>query len=249
MAGWISLGSPRKRSETTQPMQPSALNPRPSTFPIVVLASGKGATFKSLIDAQRDGRLPVEIRALLSDRRTAPVLQIAEADGIPTVALRPREYPDRAAFDRALMARAAGFDPRLVVLAGYMRVIDAAVVADWRGRMVNLHPSLLPKYPGMDTYARALASGDTVYGASVHFVTDQLDAGPVIAQVSLPVLDGDTPESLAARLRPSEQALLVATIGLIAGGRVALGAHGLEIDGRRPASPLQLQPGGGFAGL
>ena len=221
----------------------------PAPFPIVVLASGRGGTFSALVDAQRDGRLPIAVRALLSDRRTAPVLEVAEARGIPVVALRPRDFTDRSEFDRALFARAAAFAPRLIVLAGYMRVIDAALVNAWRGRLINLHPSLLPKYPGLDTYARTLAAGDTVYGSSVHFVTDQLDAGPVVAQVALPILAGDTPESLAARLRPREQSLLIGVIGLIAAGRVALGAHGVEIDGRALAAPLHSNSESGFSGL
>lgn len=218
-------------------------------FPIVVLASGRGGTFSALHDAARSGALPVEIRALLTDRRTAPVLQIAEARGVPAVALRPRDFPDRASFDRSLFERVAAFEPQLVVLAGYMRVIDAGIAEAWHARMINLHPSLLPKYPGLDTYREALAAGDATYGASVHYVTAALDAGPVIGRVELPVLDGDTEEALAARLRPFEQALLVASIALIAAGRVALGPHGVELDGRGLAQPLRFEPGGGFAGL
>jgi phosphoribosylglycinamide formyltransferase-1 len=115
--------------------------------------------------------------------------------------------------------------------------------------MINLHPSLLPKYPGLDTYARVLESGDATFGASVHYVTDQLDGGPVISQVVLPVMTGDTPDSLAVRLRPAEQALLIRTVGLIAVGRVALEPGGLELDRRPLRAPLQLEPAGGFAGL
>lgn len=221
-----------------------------TTLPsIVVLASGRGNTFAALLDAQQNGRLPVAIRALLSDRRTAPALEIAESRGVPAVALRPRDFADRLAFDRALFACAAGFEPDLIVLAGYMRVIDAAVVTAWRGRMVNLHPSLLPKYRGLDTYARVLEAGDATYGSSVHYVTEQLDGGPVISQVTLPVMPGDTADSLAARLRPAEQALLIATVGLIAGGRAALGPVGIEIDGRPLSTPLQMDLNGGFSGL
>lgn len=216
---------------------------------LVVLASGRGGNFAALLDARQIGVLPVEIRALLSDRRTAPALEIAEARGITAVALRPRDYPDRRGFDEALFARAAAFEPDLVVLAGYMRVIDSAVVGAWNGRMINLHPSLLPKYPGLDTYAEALRAGDRSYGASVHYVSAELDGGPVIAQAELPVLDRDTPESLAERLRPVERALLVATVGLIARRRVALGPAGVEFEGRPIAKPLQFDPGGGFRGL
>jgi len=218
-------------------------------LPVVVLASGRGNTFAALLAAQSDARLPIEIRALLSDRRTAPALEIAESRGIPAVALRPRDFPDRPGFDRALFARAAGFEPALIVLAGYMRVIDAGVVAGWLGRMINLHPSLLPKYPGLDTYARVLECGDVTFGASVHYVTDQLDGGPVISQVVLPVMAGDTPDSLAARLRPAEQALLIRTVGLIAAGRVTLGPDGVELDRRPLPAPLRMEPDRGFAGL
>jgi phosphoribosylglycinamide formyltransferase-1 len=214
-----------------------------------VLASGRGNTFAALLDAQHNAQVPIEIRALLSDRRTAPALEIAESRGIAAVALRPRDFPDRPGFDRALFARAAEFKPALIVLAGYMRVIDAAVVADWFGRMINLHPSLLPKYPGLDTYARVLEASDATFGASVHYVTDQLDGGPVIAQVVLPVVAGDAPDSLAARLRPAEQALLIRVVGLIARGRVVLGRGGVELDGRSLPAPLQMDPAGGFAGL
>jgi len=218
-------------------------------MPVVVLASGRGNTFAALLAAQHEARLPIEIRALLSDRRTAPALEIAESRGVPALALRPRDFPDRPAFDRALFAQAAGFEPALIVLAGYMRVIDAGVVAKWLGRMINLHPSLLPKYPGLDTYARVLESGDATFGASVHYVTDQLDGGPVISQVVLPVMTGDTPDSLAVRLRPAEQALLIRTVGLIAVGRVALEPGGLELDRRPLRAPLQMETAGGFAGL
>jgi len=115
--------------------------------------------------------------------------------------------------------------------------------------MINLHPSLLPKYPGLDTYARTLDAGDASFGSSVHYVTEQLDDGPLIAQVALPVVPGDTPESLAARLRPMEQALLVATLELIAGGRLALGPNGVEFDGRLLSDPLQMDTDRRFAGL
>jgi phosphoribosylglycinamide formyltransferase-1 len=227
--------------------QPSALSPAP--LRIVVLASGAGRTFDALAGAQQNGFLPVDIRVVLSDRRLAPVLELAETRGIHAEALRAREFPDRLAFDRALFARAASYDPQLIVLAGYMRVIDATVVAEWQGRMINLHPSLLPKYPGLDTYARALAAGDKTYGSSVHYVTDKLDGGPVISQASLPVLEGDTLDALTERLRPVEQALLIATLGLIARQRIALGSNGVELDGRPLLAPLPMSPGGGFTGL
>jgi len=207
---------------------------------VVVLASGRGGTFAALLPAQQDGRLPIEIVALLSDKRTARVLTVAESAGIATVALRPRDYPDRASFDRALFARVADFTPDLVVLAGYMRVIDSSVVGQWRGRMINLHPSLLPKYPGLQTHERALAAGDDLHGASVHYVTAELDGGPLIAQVRMPVVAGDTAETLAARLRPLERQLLVRVVELISQGRLALGAATVEFDGHALVAPLRI---------
>jgi len=205
---------------------------------VVVLASGRGSNFAALIAAQQRGELPIEIRALLSDKRTAPALLLAENAGVEAIALRPRDYADRLAFDRALFARAAQFAPDLIVLAGYMRIIDAAVVSEWQGRMINIHPSLLPKYPGLDTHARALAAGDAVHGASVHFVTGELDGGPVIAQVELPVVAGDTPESLAARLIAFEHRLLIASVDLIAQHRIALVDGHVQFDGRALSAPL-----------
>jgi phosphoribosylglycinamide formyltransferase-1 len=207
---------------------------------VAVLASGRGGTFAALLAAQKDGRLPIEIVALLSDKRMARALTIAESAGIATVALRPRDYPDRASFDRALFARAADFAPDLIVLAGYMRVIDSSVVGEWRGRMINLHPSLLPNYPGLQTHERVLAGGDNLHGASVHYVTAELDGGPLIAQVRMPVIAGDTAETLAARLRPLERQLLVRVVELITQRRLALGPSTVEFDGQALAAPLQI---------
>lgn len=213
-------------------------------FNVVVLASGRGSNFAALAEAQRRGELPIRLRALLSDKRTAPALLLAENAGVAAVALAPRDFPDRASFDQALFARVAEFKPDLIVLAGYMRVINPAVIEPWRGKVINIHPSLLPKYPGLHTHARALAAGDTVHGASVHFVTAELDGGPVIAQVELPVFAEDTPESLAARLLQLEHRLLVATVRLLAQQRVALGNTGVALDGTALARPLLLDARG-----
>jgi phosphoribosylglycinamide formyltransferase-1 len=211
---------------------------------IAVLASGRGSNFAALLAAQHSGVLPVEVCALLSDKRTAPVLLLAENAGVAAVALAPRDFPDRASFDRELFARAAGFAPDLIVLAGYMRVIDTTVIEQWRGKAINIHPSLLPKYPGLHTHARALEAGDTLHGSSVHFVTAELDGGPVIAQIEMAVGEGDTAEQLAARLLPREHRLLIATVGLIAQRRVVLGARGVELDGATLAAPLLLDKDG-----
>ncbi|HUD40444.1 MAG TPA: phosphoribosylglycinamide formyltransferase [Dokdonella sp.] len=211
---------------------------------LVVFASGRGSNFLALVEAVRDGRLPVRIAALFSDRPGCAAVAAARALGIPTVALRPRDFADRAGFDRALFAELAAYRPDLLVLAGFLRILDPAVIAPWTGRIINIHPSLLPKYPGLDTHRRALTSGDAFHGASVHYVGAELDAGPVIAQATLAVAPGDTPETLAARLLVEEHRLLPAVIDLIARGRIALDGTGVCLDGQALPRPLQLEAGG-----
>ena len=215
-------------------------NGSPATCNTVVFASGRGSNFAALLAAQRSGRLPIALRALLSDKRTAPALLLAEQGGVAAEALAPRDFPDRASFDRALFARAASYAPDLIVLAGYMRMIDPAVLAPWVGRTLNIHPSLLPKYPGLHTHARALEAGDVLHGASVHFVTAELDGGPVIAQADIEVRAGDTPDTLAARLLPLEHRLLCACVALFARARIALKDDAVWLDGARLAAPLNL---------
>jgi phosphoribosylglycinamide formyltransferase-1 len=211
---------------------------------IAVLASGRGSNLEALIAARDRGHLAIDLALVASDRPEARALAVARAASIPTIALEPKAFADRAAFDRALFAAVGRIQPHLIVCAGYMRVISADVVGAWLGRMINIHPSLLPAYPGLHTHARALADGAREHGASVHFVTADLDAGPVIAQARIPVAPDDTPERLAARLLPLEHRLLVATVGLFAAGRVALDASAVRIDGVPLARPLQLTAGG-----
>lgn len=215
-------------------------------FDVIVFASGRGTNFAALLQAQQQGILPIRLRALLSDRPAAPAVAIARDAGIPTVTLAPAEYPDRASFDRAIFVHAAKFSPDLIVLAGFMRVIDSKVIAPWQGKIINIHPSLLPKYPGLYTHRRALEAGDATHGASVHFVTAELDGGPLIAQVELPVLAGDTSKSLASRLLPLEHRLLTASVDQIARGRIAFWGNGVEFDGTALTTPLRLNAEGEF---
>ncbi|HJU39201.1 MAG TPA: phosphoribosylglycinamide formyltransferase [Tahibacter sp.] len=206
---------------------------------VAVLVSGRGSNLQALIDAVAAGTLPVGIVVVGSNRVDAPALRRAEAAGIETFALDPAGHADRASYDAAFFARLAGYAPDLVVLAGFMRVIDAAALAPWVGRMVNVHPSLLPKYPGLKTHARALAAGDARHGASVHYVTAELDGGPVIAQVDLAVLPDDTADTLAARLLPREHRLLAQCVAWIASGKVALVDGRVHVDGvAQAAAPL-----------
>ena len=213
-------------------------NPKP--LRVVVFASGRGSNFTALIEAQRRGELSVDLVALLSDRPAAPAIAIARTAGVEAVAVKPRDHASREDFDRAIFDRAAQLAPDLIVLAGFMRIIDPVVVAPWIGRMINIHPSLLPKYPGLHTHARAIEARDIEHGSSVHYVTAELDGGPVIAQAALPVVDSDTPESLAARLLPLEHRLLVATVGLIANGEIALRDNHVVRRGHALTAPLRL---------
>jgi phosphoribosylglycinamide formyltransferase-1 len=207
---------------------------------VVVFASGRGTNFAALADAQRAGKLPIELCALLSDKADARALRVAQDAGIVAIALDPKKYTNRAAFDHALFDVAAEFRPELIVLAGFMRVIDSGVVDAWRGRMINIHPSLLPKYPGLRTHQRALDAGDAIHGASVHFVTPELDGGPAISQVAINVRSHDDAAALASRLLRHEHRLLVATVSLLAKKRIALTNEGVTLDGTLLRHPLQL---------
>lgn len=213
-------------------------------MPIAVLASGRGSNLDALLAARECGRLPVDIILVASDRAEAAALRKAEASGIPTLALDPKGFADRAAFDRELFARIAASGAELVVLAGFMRILDADTIAPWIGRIINIHPSLLPKYRGLHTHRKALRAGDAEHGASVHFVTAELDGGPIIAQVRIPVLPNDTEQSLAERLLDDEHRLLPAVTGLIAEGRITLADDGeVLVDGTRIDKPLVLESG------
>ncbi|MDR2012237.1 MAG: phosphoribosylglycinamide formyltransferase [Rhodanobacter sp.] len=216
-------------------------------FPLAVLASGRGSNLQALIDAQRAGTLPIDIVLVAGDKQQALALRRAEEAGIPTLALDPKTYPDRAAFDTDLFTRVAAYRPRLIVLAGFMRILNAAVLAPWAGRIINIHPSLLPKYRGLHTHRRALEAGDAVHGSSVHYVTAELDGGPMIAQVQMPILPGDTDETLAERLLPHEHRLLVAVLAHIAAARIALHGTDVSLDGRVLSSPLRLREDGVLA--
>ena len=219
----------------------------PQTFPIAVLASGRGSNLAALIEAREAGRLPVDFVLVAGDKAHAPALQNASAHGIPTLALDPKGFPDRRSFDQALFARVAASGAQLVVLAGYMRIIDPAVVADWPGRMINIHPSLLPKYRGLHTHRRVLEARDPEHGASVHFVSDELDGGPVIAQVYIDISSGDTEDSLAERLLSQEHRLLTACVEAIATGRVRESGGRVWFDDAPIAAPLRLDASGRLA--
>lgn len=217
------------------------------TFPVAVLASGRGSNLAALIDAREAGKLPIDIVLVAGDKADAPALRRAEAHGIPTFALDPKSFPDRRSFDEALFANVAASGARLVVLAGYMRILDAGIAARWQDRTINIHPSLLPKYRGLHTHRKVLKAGDTVHGASVHFVSAELDGGPVIAQTRIEVHPGDDEDSLAARLLPREHHLLVACVDAIARGMVRERDGKVWFHDRAIQAPLHLDDAGCLA--
>ncbi|HTM28856.1 MAG TPA: phosphoribosylglycinamide formyltransferase [Rhodanobacter sp.] len=211
---------------------------------VAVLASGRGSNLAALLDARARCELPVEFVLVGSDKASAAALRLAEAVGIPTLALDPRSYPDRRAFDLDLFARIAASGAELLVLAGFMRILDGEALRPWVGRIINIHPSLLPKYRGLHTHRRALEAGDAEHGVSVHFVTAELDGGPVIAQARLPIEAGDDEACLAQRLLPLEHQLLPAVLGLLASGRLQWDGQSPRFDGQPLRAPLLLREGG-----
>ena len=206
---------------------------------VVVLVSGRGSNLQALLDARH--RLPVSLLSVISNRPEAQALQRAEQAGVPAELLDHTRYSSREAFDQALGERLDALQPDLVILAGFMRILTPTLVQRFLGRMINLHPSLLPLYPGLDTHRRALEAGDRQAGASIHYVTEQLDGGPVIMQARLPVLPEDTPETLAARVLPLEHRMLVRVVEDIATGRIRYCDGRVCVDGRVLDAPLLLE--------
>lgn len=171
---------------------------------IVILISGRGSNMEAIVRSAQAERWPARIAAVISNRADAQGLQFAAQMGIATAVVASKEYPTRDAFDAALQAQIDCFHPDLVVLAGFMRILTAPFVEHFAGRMLNIHPSLLPSFPGLATHQQALSVGVKVHGATVHFVTADLDHGPIVAQAAVPVLPEDTEQSLAGRVLTQE---------------------------------------------
>jgi phosphoribosylglycinamide formyltransferase-1 len=200
------------------------------TCDVVVLLSGSGSNLQALIDSARAGDSPVRIRAVISNRADAYGLERARAAGIDTAVLDHKAFDGREAFDAALVELIDGYQPQLVVLAGFMRILSAGFVRHYQGRLLNIHPSLLPKYKGLHTHQRALEAGDTEHGCSVHFVTEELDGGPLVVQAVIPVEPDDTPERLAQRVHVQEHRIYPLAVRWFAEGRLRLGEHGALLD-------------------
>lgn len=203
--------------------------PRPCN--VVVLLSGTGSNLQALIDSTADGENPVRIAAVIANRGDAYGLQRAQAAGIATRVLEHGDYQGRDAFDAALMQAIDDFAPQLVVLAGFMRILTPAFVRHYHGRLLNIHPSLLPRHKGLHTHQRALEAGDTEHGCSVHFVTEELDGGPLVVQAVIPVHSQDTAASLAQRVHAQEHRIYPLAVRWFAEGRLLLTPAGPQFDG------------------
>jgi len=189
---------------------------------IVILISGRGSNMEAIVRAQQAEAWPARIAAVISNKPDAKGLAFAEAHGIPTAVVPNKEFPTRAAFDTALQETIDRFEPDLVVLAGFMRILTAPFVEHYAGRMLNIHPSLLPLFPGLHTHRQALDAGVTEHGATVHFVTAELDHGPAVIQARIPVLPGDTEDSLAERLLAEEHVIYPQAVRLFIEDRLSI---------------------------
>ncbi len=212
----------------------------PSPLTIVVLISGRGSNLQALIRAQQAGTLDATFAAVISNRPEAAGLHFATDVGIATAVVNHTHHDDRAAYDQALISEIDQHQPDLVVLAGFMRILTPAFVRHYEGRLINIHPSLLPNFKGLHTHQQALDAGATVHGASVHYVTEELDGGPVFIQATVPVKQNDDADTLAARVLEQEHRLYPHAVGLIATGRISLVDGTVQFNQTPLHEPLQL---------
>ncbi|MFO7858109.1 MAG: phosphoribosylglycinamide formyltransferase [Ectothiorhodospiraceae bacterium] len=210
-------------------------------LPVVALISGNGSNLQALLDACSAGELPVTVRAVISNRADAYGLERARRHGVATDVLDHRTFDSREAYDVALVERIRTWDPGLVVLAGFMRILSDSLVTSFQGRMLNIHPSLLPAYKGLHTHARALEAGDAEHGCSVHFVTPALDAGPVVARGVVPVHADDDEDSLARRVQVQEHRIYPLVVRWFAQGRLQLDQGGVHLDGKPLPAPVEVR--------
>ncbi|MBK9161975.1 MAG: phosphoribosylglycinamide formyltransferase [Nitrosomonadales bacterium] len=207
---------------------------------IVILISGRGSNMQALLEAE----LPCRIAAVISNRADAAGLEIARAQGIATAVVAHRDFPDRESFDAALVEVIDAYRPDYVVLAGFMRILTPDFVARYHGRLINIHPSLLPAYGGLDTHARALQDGVKIHGCTVHFVTADLDHGPIIIQAAIPVLRHDDKHSLAARVLHEEHRIYPQAIRWLCSGQIELSDSGtVSFRNRKQTGFTLISPG------
>ncbi|MDP2244136.1 phosphoribosylglycinamide formyltransferase [Pseudomonas sp.] len=199
---------------------------------VVVLISGSGSNLQALIDSIAHDGNPARVSAVISNRADAYGLERAKQAGIATAVLDHKQFEGREAFDAALVEAIDAFEPQLVVLAGFMRILTPGFVRHYAGRLLNIHPSLLPKYKGLHTHQRALEAGDSEHGCSVHFVTEELDGGPLVVQAVIPVRANDTLDSLAQQVHRQEHVIYPLAVRWFAEGRLRLDAQGAMLDGQ-----------------
>lgn len=196
-----------------------------------VLISGRGSNLQALIDAAKDPAYPAAVALVISNKADAPGLDRARAAGIDTLVLRPKDFADKAAHEAAMTAALEAAGVGLVCLAGYMRLLSPYFVEVWRDRLINIHPSLLPAFPGLDTHQKAMETGVRFHGCTVHFVRVEMDTGPIIVQAAVPVADDDTSDSLAARVLTQEHRAYPLAVRLIAEGRVTVEGNRVLVRG------------------
>lgn len=214
----------------------------PKRCRLVVLISGNGSNLQAILDACAEGSLPAEVALVISNRPDAGGIARARQAGVAVEVLDHKTWPDRESFDLALAERIEQVQPDLVVLAGFMRILSPGFVRRFSGRLLNIHPSLLPLYPGLNTHQRALDAGALRHGASVHFVTEELDGGPVLVQAWVPVLPADDAAALATRVLEREHVIYPAVIRAFADRRLGLERNHALLDGQPLLHPIQLAP-------
>lgn len=207
---------------------------------MVVLISGSGSNLQAIIDAQQAPDYPAEISAVISNKPGVKGLERASKAGIATEVLSHRDYPDRESYDAELARAIDKYNPCLVILAGFMRILTDGFVNRYAGRMLNIHPSLLPKYKGLNTHQQAIDAGDLEHGATVHFVTPDLDSGPLIIQARVPVLEDDTADVLAARVLEKEHIIYPRAIAQVASGQIVLDNNVVSLNGKPLSGPQLL---------
>lgn len=205
-------------------------NPVNTHCRVVVLISGSGSNLQTLIDGQNNGSLPIDIVAVISNKPDVLGLERAKKAGIPALLINHKDYPDRETFDHALKQHIQQYQPDLIVLAGFMRILTGDFVRAFQGRMLNIHPSLLPKYQGLHTHQRALDAGDDCHGVTVHFVTEELDGGPTIIQAIVPIIEKDTAETLAKRVQAQEHVIYPLAVDWFAQQRLSLHNNTVLLD-------------------
>lgn len=215
--------------------------PSGAALPIAILISGRGSNMVAIAEAMRAGRLPVRIATVLSDQSGAAGLERARELGLTHETVAPRSGQSRSAYDAELALALRRYRPALVVLAGFMRILGRAFVSEFAGRLLNIHPSLLPRYRGLHTHRRVLADGQREHGCSVHFVTDELDGGPVILQARVAVQPDDTEATLSARVQAQEHRIYPMVIDWYASGRLQWRENQAWLDGKPLLAPVRLE--------